>query len=522
MHNNYTKNAIKLLLSLFVFSIAVFIIIRLFDYWLFIGKITLFQRVFSNNLGNLTNSVGGLGEVVTAVLGVEITAVAIIVQLAANRYSDNVMSLFIHNKVNFIIVTIFVVTAINTILVTSTLQEGNSSYLSLIFTLLLIILSFILVIPHLYYVFSFLRPENFLSYVKKNTLNNLMKLYDNRTNAINETSSEIVKNIDFIGDVASNSVFQGDRATALLCTASLQEIVSEYIPNKKQMPNQWFKIVDKNKDDPDFAGYSNFVMQKIEERKVFLERKVFRAYDLLFNSSRKTLRDVASGILLNSELIGESAIKNNDEGVLQNVFLYFNSYLRFAITGKDPRSAFNTLEHYRTLAEKLLDIKPELVEDISFYFKYYGHEADKNGVLFIIETAAHDLCRVNELAYKKNVPNQKKLLEQFLNLDQPLEEPTGDSKYEEGTIKEHEKSLIGVRIAQVKLAAFYLINGADEFANMIFEDIKAEPAQRINKIKNIIFETDNEEFWEVNPRGINFYYLSEDRKRVIVDFFNKF
>lgn len=141
MHNNYTKNAIKLLLSLFVFSIAVFIIIRLFDYWLFIGKITLFQRVFSNNLGNLTNSVGGLGEVVTAVLGVEITAVAIIVQLAANRYSDNVMRLFIHNKVNFIIVTIFVVTAINTILVTSTLQEGNSSYLSLIFTLLLIILS---------------------------------------------------------------------------------------------------------------------------------------------------------------------------------------------------------------------------------------------------------------------------------------------------------------------------------------------------------------------------------------------
>jgi hypothetical protein len=281
---------------------------------------------------------------------------------------------------------------------------------------------------------------------------------------------------------------------------------------KAKFPEIWFRRSGKEYLDPDFSGYSRFVIDRIEKSRTFIERKVFRAFDLIFNISRKTLRDVAAGVLLNSGLIGQKAIELKDEGALECTFRYFNSYLRFAINDHDPRSAFNTLEHYRVIAEKLLDEDPLKVEQIAYYFKYYALEAQKHNVLFILETAAHDLCVLNELAYKKKVPNIRELLLIFLNLDQPIEETNSTG----------EISLIGVRIAQVKLAGFYLINGEKELARLTYEDMKVEPRERILRIYELIYTTTVEEFWEITPRGINFYYLSPERREALKEFFEWF
>lgn len=506
----------KPLFILSLFSFLIFLINRAADYYLIKHNIHPFAGIFSRELGNLTNSLGGLGEVVTAVLGIQITAVAIIVQLSANKYSSKIMEMFIENKVNFIVIGLFVATAINTVLVTNTLTEDFIPYFSISITLLLIVISLLIVIPHFSYVFNFLRPQNFLDYVKEDTLETLDKLSRKKIAYSNKLKERINNNVNFIGDIAVNFVYQGERAITLISIKTLREILCLYMGIKKELPDEWFDPTGLESTDPDFSNYSPFVMKSIHEKRTLLERKVFRLFEMIFNNSRSTLRDVASGVLLNSKIVALTAIENNDDNSLRNVFQYFNSYLRIAINGKDPRSAFNTMEHYRMVAERLLDTNPKLVEEISFYFKYYGQEASKNRVLFILETAAHDVCQINELAYIKKVPNIKELLELFLNLDEPINE---DSKEE---IAARELSLIGVRIAQVKLAGFYLLNNEAELARAIYTDMQIEPKSRIKKIKDIIFKTNDEEYWEVTSRGINFFYVSPERKEALVEFFKWF
>jgi len=507
---------LKLFLVLIIISVLIFFVNREIDEILANLGTHPFKNLFAQDPGNLTNTLGGLGEVVTAVLGVELTAVAIIAQLAANKYSSNVMILFILNKVNIAVVSLFVLTATNTILVVNTITESFITYWSIFFDLILIYISIIIVIPHLYYVFNFLQPENFVGLVKNQALEIMRKVINGEASAIQEFKKEFFNRIEFIRDIGFNSVGQGDSAVAVLCISTLKDIMKQYFNEKEKFPPEWFKRTGKEYLDPDFSSYSNYVIERIEKSKTFVERKIFRSYDLLFNISRKTLRDVAAAVLLNSGLIGEAAIKQNDGEALNTIFQYFNTYLRFSINDHDPRSAFNTLEHYRKIAEKLLSSNPKLVEQVAFYFKYYALEAQKHGVLFILETAAHDLSLLLEEAHQKNVVNLKELLYIFLNLDQPIEESKEES------FSQKELSLIGVRIAQVKLAGYFLLHDEVELAKLIFNDMKVEPKSRIKKIREIIYSTNIEEFWEITPRGVNFYFIPEDRKEKLQQFFEWF
>ncbi|MBK7866320.1 MAG: hypothetical protein IPJ75_04605 [Ignavibacteriales bacterium] len=228
------------------------------------------------------------------------------------------------------------------------------------------------------------------------------------------------------------------------------------------------------------------------------------------------MRDVVSGILLNVELISCEAMKNNDSGTLHMAFQYMNTFLRIGIREKDPRIVFTTLEHYRLIGEETLTYNSKLTEDLSFYFKYYGHEATKNNVLFILETVAFDLCLLNEKAYEVKASNRDRLLEIFLTLDQSIEDNKG------GRESKEEMSLVGVRVAQIRLAGFYMLNNEEELARRIFDDLKEEPIERIHKIRNLITNTQHEEFWEITPRGINFYYMPPDRRDALTTFFSWF
>jgi hypothetical protein len=508
---------IKPLLLIIGFSFTVYFINRWIDSLLVQANLeSVFYFFFNKDVGTLTNTLGGLGELVTSILGIEITVVAIIVQLAANKYSSKIMDLFVTDKTNISVIGLFIITGVNTILVTNTIRSDFVTLYSVGFNLLLIIFSLVIVLPHFNYVFNFLRPNNFLSYVQIRSIKIIDAVISGKETDLIKAKDELTQNINFVGDIALNSVYQGDRAVTLLCINTLREIIEEYLGRKSQLPEEWFKLSGKEYFDPDFSSYSQYVMNQIEEQKVLIERKIFGLLELVFNNSRLTLRDVASGVLLNSELIAIKAIHIKDKGALTCAFQYFNSYLRISIREKDPRSAFNTLEHYRIVGEELLIENPIEVEKVAFYFRYYGQEANKNQVLFILETAAHDLCRLNEIAYDLKVPNYKTLLMQFLQLDEPIEESKGKG------LDTKEISLIGVRIAQVKLAGYYLLKGEKELARIIYQDMTVEPMSRIEKIKDIIFNTTNEEFWEITPRGINFYYVPPERREALREFFSWF
>jgi hypothetical protein len=79
-----------------------------------------------------------------------------------------------------------------------------------------------------------------------------------------------------------------------------------------------------------------------------------------------------------------------------------------------------------------------------------------------------------------------------------------------------------VRKAQLKLASYFLLRGDERLAREIFHDMKDEQPPRLASIRDELLNVQSQEFWEVSDRGVNFDYLSEERKLNLLRFFEWF
>ena len=149
--------------------------------------------------------------------------------------------------------------------------------------------------------------------------------------------------------------------------------------------------------------------------------------------------------------------------------------------------------------------------DIAGRFKYYGQLGFSQGLPFVLETAAYDLCGLNELAFDLRSSCRDILLEIFLEVDKEAEEG-----------HEYEASLRGVRKAQVKLATYYLTNDAEDLARVIYADMKGELPHRLASIREELAGITSKDFWEVSDRGVNFDYLEPKRRAQLELFFSWF
>jgi hypothetical protein len=191
---------------------------------------------------------------------------------------------------------------------------------------------------------------------------------------------------------------------------------------------------------------------------------------------------------------------------------FFNTFLRATVNGGDVRTAYNVLNQYRLLAESALrGGLSELAIEAARRFQYYGQLGFSQGLAFILETAAYDLCTLNELAFDIDAPAKRELLSIFLEVDKEAEE--GHAL---------EASLRGVRKAQVKLATYYLTHGAEDMARAIFEDMKGELPARLASIREELAGITSKDFWEVSDRGGNFDYLEPTRRAQLDRFFGWF
>jgi hypothetical protein len=216
-------------------------------------------------------------------------------------------------------------------------------------------------------------------------------------------------------------------------------------------------------------------------------------------------------VAINTRYVGEKALATGDRHVLALAIKFFNTYLRATINERDVRTAYNVLHQYRLLAEDILRAKwqAEAVE-VARYFKYYGQTASAAGLTFINETAAYDLCSICEVAHLLGFPRERDLLSTFLEVDKVPE------------TEAQEQSLRGVRKAQVKLATFYLVRGAEPLARLVWKDMEHERKERLLSIRGEMLGVTAKDFWEVIDRGLNFDYLDADRRAQLEIFYSWF
>jgi hypothetical protein len=487
-----------------------FLLVLGLDYTLsFSGTGGFWSTVASYSPGDAQSTLGNLPEVVVGVLGIAITVVSIVLQLSATRYTPRVTEMFFRDRTNLMVMGFFVVASINCVWATFMIRQAYIPHLLVLLTMVTMTAALLVMIPYFAYVFAFLDPERIVLRLQQQAL--AEALGRGHARAFEARQHKVLLGIEQLADVAVNSISQKDRIIASRGADALRDLTIAYADSKADLEESWFTIGQLLRRNPDFVGMAPESVDELSAQRTWLEWKVLRQYQTIYTESLNRMRDVSQLVAINTRYIGEKAILTDDAQVLSLTIKFFNTYLRATLNARDVRSAYNTLHQYRQVAEAILNAGwNEQVIEVAQHFKYYGQTANACGLAFINETAAYDLCTLCELAHSVRFPLERELLGILLEVDKVPE------------TEAQEISLRGVRKAQLKLATFYLVRGAEELARLIWRDMEHERSERLQSIRAEMLAVKDKHFWEVIDRGHNFDYLDPERRDQLETFYSWF
>jgi hypothetical protein len=491
-------------------AVAVFAISVWFDAAGGFGHVI--DLIFHPNPGSAQNMLGSAGEVVAAVLAIAITVVAIIVELASNRYTHRITELFVHEPINFLVMGYFVVTALVGLWVNLIIdvEGGFVPYVAIATCMAMLTLSLLLLLPYFAFVFAFLNPISIVDRIRDKTL---VAVADHaRGEKVLVAQQEAVRGIEQLADVSLNAMEHKDKGVSMAGVDAMRALLVEYQRLRGKLPEAWFSIDGSLAHNPDFVSMAPEVLEDLRERRVWLEWKILRGYQSLYNEAVNKMRDINYLIAINSRLMAEAAWDHGNTQLFELVIKFFNTYLRSAINAHDIRTAYNVLNQYRLVGEEAVRRDPsgERAVEIGRHFKYYGLLSFNAKLPFILETVAYDMCAFIEYAFDARSPATQHLLRILLQVDK------------EGESESQETSLRGVRKAQLKLASYFLLRGDEKLAREVWTDMKDEQPARLASIRDELLHVQSKEFWEVSDRGVNFDFLSPERKRELIRFFGWF
>ncbi len=459
--------------------------------------------------GSITDAVSSLGGMIAAVFGIVITVVSIIVQLSADRYTG-VARMFLRDRVNLTVLAFYVVAAVYGVWLSVALQEMFVPRAALLVMLGMTTVGIVLMGPYFGYVFWFLEPTNIIVRIRRDAGRLAERgIHENDTDKVSEAQVSTLGSMEELTDITSNSISGKDKIIASGAVDALKDLALAYLKNKPQATDRWFEIGGGLRMNPDFVAMDPESLEDLEDRRTWVEWKVMRQYLGIYNEALGSMRDINYLIAIDTRYIGEAAGEAKDQELVTLVFRFMNSYMRSTLNARDVRTAYNVLNQYRLLVEAMIRQGNDAaaIEGVK-HMNYYGHVSFDMKLTFVTETVAYDVSALCQYAAEAGSAAERPMLEDFLELDRPLQ------------VRSQEKALLGVRKAQVKLAAYYIAAGQTDKARTIAKDMKDEPPDRLFAIRQQLEGVRTKDFWEIIDRGRNFEFMPEAQRNTMAEFFD--
>ncbi len=469
---------------------------------------SLWALFIAPNPVSAASTLANAGEIVAGVLAMAITVAAIVVELASTRYTHRITELFIAEPTNFLVTGFFVVAALQGLWVTLTFDPSVDfvPHWGIALAMVLLTISLLILIPYFAFIFHFLQPDTILARIRTHTLDVVRA-----SRGAPRAKAEAIRGIEQLADVALNAMESKDKGVSMMSVEALRQLTEEYQALRGGLAPEWFQVDGDLARNPDFVSMAPEVLQDVTARRYWVEMKVLRQYQTLYNEALNKMRDINYVVAISTRRIGELAARQGHEELVDLVVKFFNTFLRATINARDVRTAYNVLNQYRLFGEALLDFGDgSRAVEVARYFKYYGRLSFDQKQPFVLETVAYDLCTLNEIAFDKNSRVRRDILRIFLEVDK------------ESETEIQEASLRGVRKAQLKLATYYLLKGDEAAAREVHGDMLHEKPERLASIRDELLAIQSREFWEISDRGQNFDYLTPERKARMLVFFDWF
>ena len=456
----------------------------------------------------VSDALSSLAGMTAAVFGIVVTVVSIIVQLSADRYTG-VTRMFLKDRVNLTVMSYYLIACVGGVWLSMSLKHDWAPRVTALAGVCATTGSLVLLGPYFGYVFWFLEPMNIISRIRRGAVKTAARgARERRAEACAEAQADTLFAMEELTDITSNSISGKDKIIASGAVDALKDFALEYQKSKRKAGDAWFLIGPGIRENPDFVAMDPESLHDLERRRTWVEWKVMRQYLGIYNEALVAMRDINYLVAIDTRYIGEAAAQANDGDLVELVFRFMNSYLRSTLNARDVRTAYNVLNQYRLLVEAMLKQGngKAALEGVR-HMTYYGHVSFDMKLTFVTETVAYDVSTLCQAACEQGSPEEDEMLSQFLELDRPLRTSAQES------------ALLGVRKAQVKLAAYYLMKGLEDKARLISRDMEHEPPARLLSIRQALENVTSKDFWEIIDRGRNFEYMPPSQRASLATFF---
>jgi len=449
----------------------------------------------------LTNA----AEVVAAVLAVAITVVAIVLELAATRYTHRITQLFVREPANLAVMSLFVGTTLLCLWMGAAPGPGEAPpHRAAGFAIGLVTLCLVLLLPYFGFVFAFLGPESIVDRLRRHALRAAER---GRRRPSARTRLQLLEGVEELEDLALNAIQRADRGIAVSAVQSLSGVLEKYAALRTELPPEWLRLGRELEDDPDFAALDASEREDIDRAGTWVEVKVLRQLHTLFAHALNRVPDVPASVAVETATLARRAARS-DPALLDLSLRFLNSYLRAAVNAADVRSAYYLLQQCRVVLEALLgEGQDERSVRMAQHLRSYALLAQERGLPFVAETLAYDLALLVDGAFEGGRPAAWPLLEVLLRVDRPAG-PGPEAA-----------SLHGVRRAQAQLAARRLARGDTRSAERIRRDMRSEERALLAAVRQEILAADEQRFWEFTDRAAHFAWLPPELHKHVDDFF---
>ncbi|HEX8953949.1 MAG TPA: DUF2254 family protein, partial [Polyangia bacterium] len=342
--NPRTRTLLYPLLLLGGIAIAVFFGFYLIDWYLVKPGRNPIRVLLDFDVDTLQNALGNMAQVVAAILGIVITVVSIVVQLAATRYTSRIADLFFRDRTNLGVLGFFVVACINAVWCSIAVAHNFLPRVSIVFTMILVTASLLIMVPYFAYVFDFLDPDRVVGRIQQQAVAAALDR-GRLAGTLDQRQQRALVGVEQLSDIAINAASQKDKAIASGAVDAIKDLAVAYLAEKKAVHAEWFSVGERIRANPDFVSLAAESIEDIAQKHIWLEYKVLRQYQSIYNEALGEMPDVNHLIAINTRYVAEAAMTSKDNEAIELAVKFFNTYLRATLNSQrwNVRTAYIVL-----------------------------------------------------------------------------------------------------------------------------------------------------------------------------------
>ena len=464
------------------------------------------------------------GGVLATVLGTLIIVIAI-----AAESTPKLMDLFVKDWVSLLFIWFLILASIHSTIIMYYFGPMERLSSVLLNTYVYLPLSSMLSLPYIFYILLYSKTDNVIKKLYSLNINDINRLKNksihiamNDSKVVEHYQYQLMSTIDQFDDLLEYISFK-EAQTEIV--RSVGDTVRAYMKNKDSIDRKFYVATDTIRNNPTFRTYVDHQYKDLEERTTFYEVKSFK---MMGNAYIRKMEngeyELASLIASEISSIGLLALKLNQESLITDINIRFNTFMRFAIKhavrNNEPRNLYNLAFHYSALLKGYVDYeKTDLLKQSYFYFKFYSNEiykqaANNPSLYFIVDVLTTELKKISIHISGNDwdMELQEHLLKEILQLDNPPDYPKDDLDQSVNN---------GVRVLQIGLALHYIKIENLHFAETIVSDVLDDLAYFDNQTYLNLMEClynrirfSGPTFWEDTDRGNTNIYYSPDSDKI--------